>query len=266
MSKRLIELLNGFRSNLKFSNGLQIIFNRLFRRDAALAAYIWQNRFFFVSNSRLGDHISLQEIFAEKVYDPLLDRCEFPGRRIRYVNIGANIGAFDVKLVERGLEIESGLAVELNPLTYQRCLVNLQTNHLEHTRLLNVGVAGTDGFLDFEPSKITAGDNIYSTGHAASRTAMRVELMSLESLLKRHAPDGPRLDLLKLDCEGAEYPMIRLSPAAVLGRFRYVIVEFHVEPPGESVAAAYAKLREAGFKSLGGEPQRLPFVELFTRP
>jgi len=50
----------------------------------------------------------------------------------------------------------------------------------------------------------------------------------------------------------------------VLKRFRFIIVEFHPAPAGESIPAAYEKLREAGFHSLRSETESIPFTDLFT--
>ena len=262
---RLIELFNGFTSNLRFSNRFQILYNRLFRRHLPLGQYIWQNRIFFICDNQLGDHRSVQECFCKRAYDPLLDRCQFPANRVSYVNIGANIGAFDLLLHERGLRIESGLAVELNPLTCARCQVNLQANHLSATQVVNAGIAGTLGFVMFHPGRLTIGDNIYFRTRADGNgdDGVRVQLLTLESLLEKHGRNQS-YQLLKLDCEQAEYEIIRLSPMEVLKRFRFIIVEFHPAPAGESIPAAYGKLREAGFHSLRSETESIPFTDLFT--
>jgi FkbM family methyltransferase len=179
------------------------------------------------------------------------------------VNIGANIGAFDLLLLERGLTIEAGLAVELNPRTVARCLVNLQSNGLFLTQVVNAGVAGSDGHMTFHPGETSLSDSIFTSPAAGG--GMQVELLTLQTLLERHAGHFPRFDLLKLDCEKAEYSIIRLTPPSLLGKFRYIIVEFHPEPENESVEAAYAKLKEAGFSPLRNRRGKSEFVDLFIR-
>jgi FkbM family methyltransferase len=265
MNHRFIELCNGFASNLRFSNRFQILYNRLFRRHLPLGQYIWQNRIFFICDNQRGDHRSVQECFCKRAYDPLLDQCQFPANRVSYVNIGANIGAFDLLLHERGLLIEAGLAVELNPFTCTRCQVNLQANQLSATQVVNAGIAGTAGFVMFHPGKLTIGDNIFfhAPADADGREDVRVQLLTLESLLEKHGRNRS-YQLLKLDCEQAEYEIIRLSPVAVLAQFRFIIVEFHPAPAGESVQAAYEKLREAGFHPLRSQTQSIPYTDLFT--
>jgi FkbM family methyltransferase len=261
---RLVEIFRGLGSNFKFTNRFQIIYDRLFRRNLSLTHYIWKHRFTFICNSKLGDHISVQECFCERVYDALLDKCQFPSNRLSYVNVGANIGAFDLLLLERGLTVEAGLAVELNPLTFTRCQVNLQANGLFATRLVNAGIAGKNGSFSFTPRTLSLADSIFATPERGL-AAMPVELLTLESLIARHGDHLPQFDLLKLDCEQAEYEVIRTAPASLLARFRYIIIEFHTEPAGESISAAYAKLKEAGFDPLLNPAGKYFYTDLFTR-
>jgi FkbM family methyltransferase len=179
------------------------------------------------------------------------------------VNIGANIGAFDLLLLERGLTIEAGLAVELNPRTVARCLVNLQSNGLFLTQVVNAGVAGSDGHTMFHPGEASLSDSIFTP--PAAGVGAQVELLTLQTLLEKYAGHFPRFDLLKLDCEQAEYAIIRLTPPSLLRKFRYIIVEFHPEPENESVEAAYAKLKEAGFLPFRNQRGKSEFVDLFIR-
>jgi FkbM family methyltransferase len=265
MKPRWVELFEGLGSNLRFSNRLQLIYDRLFRRHLPLTHYIWKNRIFFICNTSLGDHIAVQECFCLREYDALLNACQFASNRLAYVNIGANIGAFDLLLLDLGFALEYGLAVELNPLTCARCTVNLQANHVFSTRIINAGAAGTDGSVPFNPSRLSLGDSIFTPRQTGTPDGFKVEMLTLATLLERHGGAREQYDLLKMDCEQAEYEIIRLTPAAVLQKFRHIIVEFHPEPAGESVDAAYAKLQAAGFHAARGRHGSLPFVDVFIR-
>ncbi|MGH7954001.1 MAG: FkbM family methyltransferase [Limisphaerales bacterium] len=227
--------------------------------------YIWRNQIFFICNPRLGDHRSLQECLCERAYDNLLDKCHFSSNQITYVNIGANIGAFDLLLIDRNLFVETGLAVELNPFTYLRCLLNFQTNQLTSVQLVNAGLAGVNGSLKFQPSANSRSDSIFAATSMSKNSGVEVELLTLETLLDKYSNRSIEFDLLKLDCEGAEYGVIRFSSIDVLRRFRHIIVEFHPEPENESVEAAYDKLKQAGFNSMRMQPGKFLYTDLFTR-
>ena len=268
MTARLHNFSRGLRSNLKFTNRFQLIYDRIFRRDLSLAHYIWKNRFVFVCNTKSGDHQAIQECLCERAYDSLLDKCRFPSNRISYVNLGANIGAFDILLLDRGLTVEAGLAVELNPFTHTRCLLNLQSNALFSTQVINAGVAGENGRVKFTPRRLSITDSIYAK-QDTEMEQIEVELLTLESLLEKHTRHFQKFDLLKIDCEQAEYEIIRSTPSSLLRKFSYIIVEFHPEPDGETIDAAYAKLQESGFHSMrlqsGKDLSNVNTADIFIR-
>ncbi len=128
---------------------------------------------------------------------------------------------------------------------------------------MNAGIAGSNGQMIFHPREMSLSDSIFSPQTADGGT--QVGLLTLETLLEKHAAHFPRFDLLKLDCEQAEYEVIRLAPQPLLKKFRRIIVEFHSPPGNESVEAAYAKLKEAGFSPFLNRRGKFEFVELFIR-
>lgn len=265
--RRSREILVGIRSNFKFSNGLQLNLRRLFFRRAAEVTYVWDRRIRMACDCARLEHLAVREVFVEGCYARALAPCVFPGNRISVVDVGANVGAFDLWLWSRGLRIEGGIAAELNATTHRRCAQNLQRNGLDAVRAVNCGVAARDGWIEFVPSRDSPGDNIFGANPApgARLPATRVELISLATLLQRHAANRTNFDLLKLDCEGAEYEILRTSPAVVLQKFRYLIAEFHAEPAGESLAATWARLREIGFAATVEIPLARPCIALFVR-
>jgi len=258
----LRRLALGMYRNMRYSNGLQICYNRIFRHGSRLEHYVWKKRFHFVADPRVNDHFSLHEIFCGRIYDSLLARCASTDGRCKYVNVGANIGGFDVKVMEMGFGIDGSVAVELNPATCERCRVNFRANGVAAT-LINAGIAGEDGTVDFHPGADSLQDSIYGIRGGVGGAAVR--LLSLGRLMEDYPGDGSGYDLLKLDCEGAEYAILRHTPISALRRFRNILVEFHAEPPGGSVDDAYRKLGQAGFAGANRGPRKGVFVELFTR-
>lgn len=262
MAANFSELIDGLSATLRFSNRFELVYYRLFRRRAPLVLYVWRNRLCLVCDARVGDNISVQEIFGRRIYDAFLQRCRF-GSSISYVNVGANVGAFDLLLLDWNLRVSRGVSVELNPATCHRCEVNLLSNGVENVRVINAAVADSDGCIEFTPSAISAGDNIYAAA-APGVATQKIPSLTLATLVDSYFADVPVLDLLKLDCEAAEYAILRNS-AETLRRFRNVIVEFHQPCPNESIDAARAALAAAGLQSIFRVGTALPFTELFGR-
>ena len=70
-----------------------------------------------------------------------------------------------------------------------------------------------------------------------------VDVLTLEDLMDRH--HVATVDLLKLDCEGAEWEILPAA-ARVLPRIRQIAMEFH-EERGWTVAGLAGWLRDQGF-------------------
>lgn len=267
MRERLRYLIRGFASNLKFSNRVWLTYNRLFRRNARAITYIWKNRLYIVCDCARGDHISVQEVLADRSYEEFISAALPVGSAINYVNVGANVGAFDLMLFDRGTQVASGLSVELNPRTFQRCLSNLQTNEISNVEVLNYGIADSDRFINFSPSNVSLGDNIFEASKSGDQDQVpqKVELISLETLLRKHGKAIENYDLLKLDCERAEYPILKSVSSELLRKFRNIVIEFHAEPYEGAMKEAYDRLAAAGYKSYRGRPGDPNFVDLFSR-
>lgn len=134
------------------------------------------------------------------------------------LDLGANHGAFAHAMIGRyGCRVH---AIEANP-ELCRSIVPHPNLHL-----LNVAVAGQAGVLPFyisaendEASSIVA--------DSARPTARRIDVPSvmLSDLIEQYA--DPKIDLLKVDIEGAEIEMFDSTSDDHLRRCSQITVEFH---------------------------------------
>jgi len=91
-------------------------------------------------------------------------------------------------------------------------------------RVVNVAIAGTDGTVTM---------HLNQTGDATLRTDMSeddvttvdVRATTLESFLAAH--DVGRVDLLKVDIEGAEFELFDTAADTLLARLSQITIEFH---------------------------------------
>jgi len=155
------------------------------------------------------------------------------------VDIGANLGAFALYAARNGARIV--LAYEPNGAAF-RCLQrNIEANGFSGTvrprQLAVSAVAGKNVRFPLAPS-------VYNRIAAENESGEfeTVRTTSLAEILVRDAVQG--IDLLKLDCEGAEYDILFSAAPLDLGRVREIRMEYHSGRDTE----LRTYLRNAGFE------------------
>ncbi len=78
-------------------------------------------------------------------------------------------------------------------------------------------------------------------GGGATVAATNAEVISLRSLVERY--DLPRIDVLKLDVEGAEFDVLINAPAEMLTAIGQITVEFHDFQPAFQGRGLYERVR-----------------------
>jgi FkbM family methyltransferase len=135
-----------------------------------------------------------------------------------FVDVGANVGYFTVLCAPRVARV---VAFEPTPVTYGYCRANVALNGLTNVDLFDVGLWHEDATLPVSQdasSLMTAAVNV---GGSAGGETIRV--VSLDALVRRDLC-LPRLDVIKMDIEGAELAALngmqetlaRLRPAIVM--------------------------------------------------
>ena len=180
----------------------------------------------------LQDNVSERKfLFMPWLYDPQersLIAQQLPGDGV-FIDIGANVGIYTLwacqTLSSQGLAV----TIEPNPLVYDRLLFNLQANQVQHTdwprvRTLAVAISDTDGLFDLhlDQTNLGAGSLV---SHADSGKNIQVSCRTLMSVLAEC--DVARIDILKIDIEGAEDLALLpfLSAVGVPLLPRYLIIE-----------------------------------------
>jgi len=164
------------------------------------------------------------------------------------VDVGANRGNFSKRILE-----SFGCRVDCyEPDAHAHRDLCGALKHPK-ARIFNKAVAGTAGKRTFYAAEPAGGGNSivpnnreYVKNMAQART-YEVETVTLESALI----DYDHVDLLKLDCEGAEIEIIEKTPIEVLKKIRQISIEFH-DFCYQTITTAdtdrcIRKLREAGF-------------------
>jgi FkbM family methyltransferase len=249
MLSRLRDKLAGVRSNLAYSNRWEVLWQRAFHRNYPIVRYLWKRRWWIFCDTARLDPKTAEEVLLEGCYHSAILKSR-TGKGLSYVNVGANIGAFDIAVAELAPEARWSIAAELNPLTFTRLKFNLQVNGLQHVIAVNAGIAGRTGTFFFQPQGCSAADNLYQTTQAntGDHKSMLVPLATLEGLLSSNAAPA-EFDLLKLDCEGAEYEIMAECTNECIRRFRNVIIELHPALASVPAETLTQKLEACGFVS-----------------
>jgi FkbM family methyltransferase len=246
ITRRLKSLLEGARTTLAFSNWPLLLLQRLFYRRLPLVLYEWKGRWSLACDPRSNDHYGVKEVLGYGDYDRYILAAIRDGA-LAYVNIGANIGAFDIAAASLAPRGSSGLSIELNPNTCARLCLNLAMNGLSKVRAINAAIGGRADVVRFSPSKTSVEDSLFSETKA-NGPVFEVLVLTLEDVINQYSATQNGFDLLKVDCEGAEYEIIAATPDEVLRRFAAVVMELHPPPDGHCVQKLISKMELAGFR------------------
>ncbi len=169
----------------------------------------------------------------------------FPGVRLNrgdtIVDVGANIGSFTVLAASLVGSTGRVIAVEPEARTYRRLLHNIATNALDNVTPVMAAIARESGTVQLNVNCVSSLSSIVTgrTGKAQAAPAM-----SLEQLLQRYRLGS--VDLLKLDCEGAEHEIFDVVSQSVASRISQIVGEIH-DVPGRNVGAFKSALRSLGY-------------------
>jgi FkbM family methyltransferase len=179
---------------------------------------------------RSSDMNAVHDIFINGMYDMALKSAASQFKRggcLRYLNLGANIGAFDVRAWQfaksNGLDI-AGAALEMNTATFARLVINLEINKLLHILPINAALAAEDGQMRCELAARDTGQSAVGLHTLPQPTVQMVATMSWDTLWGKVA--GP-FELVKVDIEGAEAVWLEQLTQSQAQLLEYVVIETH---------------------------------------
>ena len=187
------------------------------------------------------DHVPIIEVFLRKEYGRVAD-----GSVI--LDIGANIGTFSVYAgtTARGVTI---YAYEPTAEFFTLLRNNIRLNGLDRAvKCFNLAVGAETRVrqLALESKGFSFPTLLPSASDEAIRT-IAVQTSSLADIFDANALE--RVDLLKMDCEGAEYEILYGTPDRCLQRIREIRMEYHRLPAERCNKEALAAfLQSRGFQ------------------
>jgi FkbM family methyltransferase len=160
---------------------------------------------------------ALSEVFVAGEYSDWLPD-EAPSL---IVDAGANIGSATLWFRERFPNARI-IAIEPNPHAFSRLERNVGGD--SNVQLVNAALAATDGTGFFACEPMTPVGRLQAHD---GPDVVSVEALTLATIRERYA-DGARIDMLKLDVEGTEWPVLE-GPLTNIGT---IAMEIHDPVPG----------------------------------
>jgi FkbM family methyltransferase len=193
-----------------------------------------------------GARVPVYEVFAEDAYrlDDLA--AGLPDRPV-VLDIGAQIGCFSLAVATR-LDGATVHAYEASPSTARWLTRNVAYNGLaDRVRAQAVAVSDHDGTLDLA-------DNVHASAlNGLTSTTGSLVTVPCRTFAGVVADAGGRVDLVKLDTEGAEYAIVLGSEPGDWAGVQTLVMEYH-DVPGHSWSELSAFLAAAGLREVAHEP------------
>jgi FkbM family methyltransferase len=221
------------------------------------APYLFRNR----AQLKIGrgvDHVPIIEIFLREEYGAVADGAVI-------LDLGANIGTFSIYAATTARDVTI-YAYEPMPDFFRLMEENVRLNGFEGAvKCFNSAVGGDardrelfiDGTDFFFPTLLEPD---------ASRVVrtIRVPCTTLVEILDSN--NLARVDLVKMDCEGAEYEILYNTPLSYLNRIGEMRMEYHnLDGDRSNVDALAAFLTERGYDIVRSRPTSSTNGNLWAR-
>lgn len=169
------------------------------------------------------DHVPIIEIFLREDYGKMPDNAVI-------IDLGANIGVFTVYATTTARKVTVYAYEPLRDF-YNLMRENVELNRQDSTvECFNYAVAseattrtlyvkGTDFFFPTLVGKET------SNGQESAPESIEVRCTTLADIIESNKLE--RVDMLKMDCEGAEYEILYPTPPSYFERIKEIRMEYH---------------------------------------
>ncbi len=189
-----------------------------------------------------GDYAVANELFLDHQYK----YCDEVIKKATHavIDIGGHLGFFSLyaSLLNSKVPI---FCFEPHIGNFELLKKNFKDNRVKNVTAKNLAVSDKIEEVDL---LISEEDLNHSTVHAIEPTdeVQKVQTITLEKILDRHRIG--QVDLLKIDCEGAEFAILEDSPPEVLEKVSNIFMEYHDWVPGKDHRQLKKLLEARGFK------------------
>jgi FkbM family methyltransferase len=217
-------------------------------RDDEILVFIDRLKIYFVPLWAELD--SYNGTFLKKIYEPFP---EFAPENCRVIlDCGANIGIFTIKYAL--CSSNRVIAIEPNPLAFNRLKKNIEANNISNVTALNTGISSSGGTAKLYWGHSTLGGSINKQKDKVENS-VDIKLTTLDDIVAKY--DIKSVDLLKVDVEGSEYDALTAAEKTLVITKR-VILEYHSDDLRDQCETL---LNDFGFKRI----HEIPEHRFYTR-
>lgn len=158
------------------------------------------------------------EIFVEKCYEASELLAKGPFEEI--IDVGANIGLFTIRSKQLWPHARV-LSLEPHPGNFAHLQEHIKINELSGVTAYSEGVADECGCLELNVSaRNISGHSMYKPGSSS----VKVPVSTLSDLIHRSGFGKGKI-LIKVDCEGCEFPLLNGLDQQLAAKFSGIIFE-----------------------------------------
>ena len=190
---------------------------------------------------------TFKEIFMDECYLAGLEHNISQGATV--VDIGANAGYFSLFAAAK-FPHSRIFSYEPVPVNYAQLQRHCDLNSSEHIKCFPQAVAGKNGeiSLSFDTTdSFTTSATMFAPSNVGEKS-LKVPCVSLQTVMDENGIT--KCDLLKMDCEGAEYDILYNCPVEYLQRIDQIAMEVHRgEKENQNINALEDFFRQQGFST-----------------
>lgn len=185
------------------------------------------------------DESVFNEIFVERDYKALEEIIK--NAKDPIIDVGAHIGVFAVYIRTLNDKVKI-FAYEPGNENFKALKENLKLNHLEKNIIAkNLAVAGTEGVKPFYLSQDSHNHSLINK----SENIQKAQAVTLPKILGKI----DNCYLIKMDCEGAEFEILKSMEPADFKKIKNIYIEYHEYLPELKSGELKKILEKNGFKT-----------------